>query len=55
MLGQIRVSSLLSFIICIAAVIALVVINNRLKQNIDGEYANVFEENGEEVSNDQDN
>lgn len=55
MLGQIRVSSLLSFIICIAAVIALVVINNRLKQNIDGEYTNVFEENGEEVSNDQDN
>ena len=55
MLGRIRVSSLLSFTLCISAIILLAVINNRLKNNEEKVYENIFEENGEEVLNDQDN
>lgn len=55
MLGQIKVSSLLSFILCIAAVTALVIINNHQKQNNTEDYENIFDDTGEEVLNDQDN
>lgn len=45
MLGGIKVSSLLSFILCISASVLLTVILNRLKtQNTETEYVNIFSE-----------
>ena len=45
----------MSFTLCISAIILLAVINNRLKNNEEKVYENIFEENGEEVLNDQEN
>ncbi len=45
MLGSFRVSSLLSFVICIGAIIALVVIRKKLKiKNSEQDYTSMFEE-----------
>ncbi len=55
MLGRIKVSSLLSFVLCIAAVTVLAIIFSRLKNKESEAYENVFAEKGEEVLNDQDN
>ena len=55
MLGNLRVSSLLSFIICIGSVIAMVLIRNKVIANKPSEYTKVFDydettedENGED-------
>ena len=56
MWGNIRVSSLLSFTICILAGIAMIVILKNKRTEQDGEYVAVFEnENLGENENDQDN
>ena len=56
MWGNIRVSSLLSFTICIIAGIAMIVILKNKRTEQDGEYVAVFEnENLGENENDQDN
>ena len=45
MLGSIRVSSLLSFIICIGALVALVLIKKNLKKEKENiEYTSMFQE-----------
>ena len=60
MIGPFKVSSLLSFVICITAVIAIVVIRHK-RAEIPANYISVFAENFEETSileeneNDQDN
>lgn len=52
MLGTFRVSSLLSFILCVGAVTALVIINKKQKAiNADKTYIKLFE-NNEEIEND---
>lgn len=52
MLGAFRVSSLLSFILCVGAVTALVIINKKQKAiNADKTYIKLFE-NNEEIEND---
>ncbi len=55
MLGRIKVSSLLSFVLCIAAVSILTVMFKRLKNKDTRDYENIFEEKKEEVLNEQDN
>lgn len=52
MLGTFRVSSLLSFILCVGAVAALIIINKKQKAiNADKTYIKLFE-NNEEIEND---
>lgn len=55
MLGRIKVSSLLSFVLCIAAVSILTVMFKRLKNKDTRDYENIFEGKKEEVLNEQDN
>lgn len=47
MWGRIRISSLLSFIICIACAVLLIVIFKKQKSENKGEYSSVFKENQE--------
>lgn len=51
MLGNIRVSSLLSFLLCIAAATLLVVFSRKAAVNNDGTYENVFNIDDEETEN----
>ena len=46
MIGSIKVSCLLSFVICIASIVLIVVIRKKIKP--EGEYVNLFAENTEE-------
>lgn len=60
MIGNIRVSALLSFVICIASVVALaVILRKKVKDSKEEEYVGMFEQNDdlntEEVENAEDN
>ncbi len=52
MLGSIKVSCLLAFLLCIASVIAIIVIQNKIKP--EPQYVSVFSENREEEQNETD-
>ncbi len=57
MIGRIKVSCLLSIILCVVSVVGLLIINSKIKNNKNNaEYVSVFDnEESEEVLNEQDN
>ena len=57
MIGRIKVSCLLSVILCVVSIVGLLIINSKIKENKNNtEYKSVFaDENTEEISNEQDN
>lgn len=57
MIGRIKVSCLLSVILCVVSIVGLLIINSKIRENANNtEYKSVFaDENTEEISNEQDN